>query len=244
MEVRVCQLVHHVDPDWNISAALGWIPMKFCADTHGFPPDIGDPLTSPLAPPWGWCLWVLVQCFSNYFNGGSWNLLRIHCNNSLHPLPSPGKPLQLCVVWKALYKWVLLLNVYYLCVCVFQVAELEAQLGHPAAGQTGREELSQSLEELEALLSAKDQARHQSTITEQHVQKSKWIQMERVCLLAVTCAPLLSLSTKSLICLPGTVIFLDDSLVWSDKESFDKIARPHKTRKNACCRCPELPPTC
>lgn len=45
-----------------------------------------------------------------------------------------------------------------MCVCVFQVAELEAQLGHPAAGQTGREELSQSVEELKALLSAKDQA--------------------------------------------------------------------------------------
>lgn len=46
------------------------------------------------------------------------------------------------------------------CLCVFQVAELEAQLGHPAAGQTGGEELSQSVEELKALLSAKDQARH------------------------------------------------------------------------------------
>uniref|UniRef100_A0A8D3D7A2 WH1 domain-containing protein n=1 Tax=Scophthalmus maximus TaxID=52904 RepID=A0A8D3D7A2_SCOMX len=41
-----------------------------------------------------------------------------------------------------------------------QVADLEAQLGHPAAGQTAREELSRSLEELEALLSARDQARH------------------------------------------------------------------------------------
>ncbi|KAM8875326.1 homer protein homolog 3-like isoform 1-T1 [Spinachia spinachia] len=39
-----------------------------------------------------------------------------------------------------------------------QVAELEAQLGHPAAGQT--EELRRSLEELEALLSAKDQEIH------------------------------------------------------------------------------------
>ncbi|XP_031715279.1 homer protein homolog 3 isoform X1 [Anarrhichthys ocellatus] len=41
-----------------------------------------------------------------------------------------------------------------------QVSELEAQLGHPAAGQTAREELSQSVEELEALLSAKDQEIH------------------------------------------------------------------------------------
>ncbi|KAK5907056.1 hypothetical protein CesoFtcFv8_004942 [Champsocephalus esox] len=41
-----------------------------------------------------------------------------------------------------------------------QVAELEGQLGHPAAGQSAREELSQSLEELEALLSAKDQEIH------------------------------------------------------------------------------------
>ncbi|XP_068446103.1 homer protein homolog 3-like [Clinocottus analis] len=38
-----------------------------------------------------------------------------------------------------------------------QVAELEAQLGPPAAGQTVGEELSRSMEELEALLSAKDQ---------------------------------------------------------------------------------------
>ncbi|XP_051232208.1 homer protein homolog 3b isoform X2 [Dicentrarchus labrax] len=41
-----------------------------------------------------------------------------------------------------------------------QVAELEAQLGHPTAGQTGREELNQSLEELEAQLQAKDQEIH------------------------------------------------------------------------------------
>lgn len=41
-----------------------------------------------------------------------------------------------------------------------QVAELEAQLGNPVAGQTAREELSRSLEELEALLSAKDQEIH------------------------------------------------------------------------------------
>lgn len=38
------------------------------------------------------------------------------------------------------------------------MAELEAQLGHPVA-QTGREELSQSVEELKALLKAKDQVR-------------------------------------------------------------------------------------
>lgn len=42
---------------------------------------------------------------------------------------------------------------------MLQVAELEAQLGHPAASQTGREELKRSLEELEALLKAKDQVR-------------------------------------------------------------------------------------
>ncbi|XP_034035989.1 homer protein homolog 3-like isoform X2 [Thalassophryne amazonica] len=41
-----------------------------------------------------------------------------------------------------------------------QVSELEAQLGHPAAGQTGKEELSRSLEELETLLRAKDQEIH------------------------------------------------------------------------------------
>ncbi|KAM8888362.1 homer protein homolog 3-like isoform 1-T1 [Synchiropus picturatus] len=38
-----------------------------------------------------------------------------------------------------------------------QVAELESQLGHPASAQTGAKELSRSLEELEAQLSAKDQ---------------------------------------------------------------------------------------
>lgn len=43
-----------------------------------------------------------------------------------------------------------------------QVAELEAQLGHPAAGQTCGEELSQSVEELRALLSAKEQVRKES----------------------------------------------------------------------------------
>ncbi|XP_040895809.1 homer protein homolog 3-like isoform X2 [Toxotes jaculatrix] len=41
-----------------------------------------------------------------------------------------------------------------------QVADLEAQLGHPTAGQTDREELSRSVEELEALLSAKNQEIH------------------------------------------------------------------------------------
>ncbi|XP_062251175.1 homer protein homolog 3-like [Platichthys flesus] len=41
-----------------------------------------------------------------------------------------------------------------------QVEDLEAQLGHPAAAQTGREELNRSLEELEALLSARDQEIH------------------------------------------------------------------------------------
>lgn len=41
---------------------------------------------------------------------------------------------------------------------MFQVAELEAQLGHPVA-QTGRDELSQSVEELKALLKDKDQVR-------------------------------------------------------------------------------------
>lgn len=42
---------------------------------------------------------------------------------------------------------------------VCQVAELEAQLGHPAAGEAGGTELSQSVEELRALVSAKEQVR-------------------------------------------------------------------------------------
>lgn len=41
-----------------------------------------------------------------------------------------------------------------------QVAELETQLGRPASGASGTEELSRSLEELEALLSAKNQEIH------------------------------------------------------------------------------------
>lgn len=45
------------------------------------------------------------------------------------------------------------------CVCVFQVAELEGQLGHPATAGEAGEELSQSVEELKALLRAKDQVR-------------------------------------------------------------------------------------
>lgn len=51
---------------------------------------------------------------------------------------------------------------------MFQVAELEAQLGHPAAGQPDEEELSRSLEELEALLRAKDQARPQVSLPSLH----------------------------------------------------------------------------
>lgn len=46
-----------------------------------------------------------------------------------------------------------------MCVCVFQVAELEGQLGHPSATGEAGEELSQSVEELKALLRAKDQVR-------------------------------------------------------------------------------------
>ncbi|KAG7230626.1 hypothetical protein INR49_025343, partial [Caranx melampygus] len=61
-----------------------------------------------------------------------------------------------------------------------KVADLEAQLGHPAAAQATREELNRSVEELEALLSAKDQARwleravitHHS-LTEIHSLQSK-----------------------------------------------------------------------
>lgn len=41
-----------------------------------------------------------------------------------------------------------------------QVAELETQLGRPAAGQPGKEELRRTLDELEALLSAKNQEIH------------------------------------------------------------------------------------
>uniref|UniRef100_A0AAQ4PID7 WH1 domain-containing protein n=1 Tax=Gasterosteus aculeatus aculeatus TaxID=481459 RepID=A0AAQ4PID7_GASAC len=62
-----------------------------------------------------------------------------------------------------------------------QVAELEAQLGHPAAGQT--EELSRSLEELEALLSAKDQEIHnlQSKKTDvRELEKEREAAMQRL----------------------------------------------------------------
>lgn len=61
---------------------------------------------------------------------------------------------------KAAYKFNLLQCINCVFLFVFQVAELEAQLGHPAAVQTTREELKRSLEELETLLNAKDQVRH------------------------------------------------------------------------------------
>lgn len=61
---------------------------------------------------------------------------------------------------------------FIVCLCVFQVAELEAQLGRPSAGQPGKEELSRSLEELEALLRAKDQARHQISSRQCTLSKS------------------------------------------------------------------------
>lgn len=48
---------------------------------------------------------------------------------------------------------------FFFCMFVRQVAELEAQLGHPVAGEPGGEELSQSVEELRALVSAKEQVR-------------------------------------------------------------------------------------
>uniref|UniRef100_A0A671V6V7 Homer scaffold protein 3b n=1 Tax=Sparus aurata TaxID=8175 RepID=A0A671V6V7_SPAAU len=55
-----------------------------------------------------------------------------------------------------------------------QVAELESQLGHPAAGQTGREELNQSLEELEAQLRDKDQdVERRNTELEDQVQSAE-----------------------------------------------------------------------
>ncbi|XP_029284850.1 homer protein homolog 3-like isoform X2 [Cottoperca gobio] len=64
-----------------------------------------------------------------------------------------------------------------------QVAELEAQLGHPAAGQTAREELSRTLKELETLLSAKDQEIHnlQSKKTDVgELEKEKEESMQRL----------------------------------------------------------------
>lgn len=64
-----------------------------------------------------------------------------------------------------------------------QVAELEAQLGHPAAGETGGEELSQSVEELRALVSAKEQEIHslQSKSTDVgELQKEREEAMQRL----------------------------------------------------------------
>uniref|UniRef100_A0A3Q3WLJ1 WH1 domain-containing protein n=1 Tax=Mola mola TaxID=94237 RepID=A0A3Q3WLJ1_MOLML len=64
-----------------------------------------------------------------------------------------------------------------------QVAELEAQLGRPAAAPTAQEELSQSVEELKALLSSKDQEIHslQSKKTDvSELQKEREETMQRL----------------------------------------------------------------
>lgn len=75
------------------------------------------------------------------------------CKSKLHLVKYTTSPKStICISFIVKYMFIV-------CLCVFQVAELEAQLGRPAAGQTGGEELSQSLEELKAQLSAKDQAR-------------------------------------------------------------------------------------
>ncbi|CAG5863877.1 unnamed protein product [Menidia menidia] len=60
-----------------------------------------------------------------------------------------------------------------------QVAELEAQLGHPAAGQPGKEELSRSLEELEALLSEIQSLQSKKTDVGE-LEKEKEEAMERL----------------------------------------------------------------
>lgn len=64
-----------------------------------------------------------------------------------------------------------------------QVAELETQLGRPSSGQSGTEELSRSLEELEALLSVKNQEIHslQSKKTDvSELQKEREDAMQRL----------------------------------------------------------------
>ncbi len=67
LAMSVCWSVHHFGPDWNISAAVGWITMKFYTDIHGSrwmnPTDFADPLTFPFAPPWGWHQGVLSEIF-------------------------------------------------------------------------------------------------------------------------------------------------------------------------------------
>lgn len=62
------------------------------------------------------------------------------------------------------------------------MADLEAQLGHPAAGQTCGEELSQSVEELRALLSAKEQVRKKKSLSKtiRKLQSLWWREKKKI----------------------------------------------------------------
>ena len=57
----VGESLHRFGSDCNISSSIGWFTMKLCCAIHDpqriNPTDFDDPLTSPLAPPWGWHLW-------------------------------------------------------------------------------------------------------------------------------------------------------------------------------------------
>lgn len=50
-------------------------------------------------------------------------------------------------------------NIFYTSYSVFQVAELEQQSGHTASSENKTEDLFQSVEDMEALLKAKDEVR-------------------------------------------------------------------------------------
>lgn len=49
--------VQNFGPSWNISTIIGQIVRIFCKGIHGSQrmilTDLGEPLTHPLAPPWG-----------------------------------------------------------------------------------------------------------------------------------------------------------------------------------------------
>lgn len=79
--LSVSQSTHHFGSDWNSSTAIEWIAMEFGPDIHGsqmiYLNDLGDPLTFPVATPWGTHVWVSVKC-NNYWMDEIW--LRYSCS--------------------------------------------------------------------------------------------------------------------------------------------------------------------
>ncbi len=92
----------HCGPDWNIWTIIWGTAMKFHTDIHSpqrmNPTDFGDPLSFPLAPPWGWYLCYSVKCLNNYqmdcheMCTDIYAPLRMSCNNFGHLLTNPLAP--------------------------------------------------------------------------------------------------------------------------------------------------------